>query len=38
MAVNNDEGKTFKVNGHCLKLFLEPDNKESDVINFIEET
>ena len=38
MAVNNDEGKTFKVNGHLLKIFLEPDNKEYDVINFIEET
>ena len=34
----DDEGKTFKVNGHRLKIFLEPDNKEYDVINFIEET
>ena len=33
-----DEGKTFKVNSHRLKIFLEPDNKEYDVINFIEKT
>ena len=38
ITLQDDEGKTFKVNGHRLKIFLEPDNKEYDVINFIEET
>jgi hypothetical protein len=33
-----DDGKIFKVNGHRLKIFLERDNKECDVINFIGET
>ena len=38
ITLQDDKGKTFKVNGHHLKIFLEPDNKEYDVINFIEET
>ena len=38
ITLKDDEDKTFKVNGHHLKIFLEPDNKEYDVINFIEET
>ena len=38
ITLQDDDGKIFKVNGHCLKIFLELDNKEYDVINFIEET
>ena len=38
ITLQDDDGKIFKVNGHHLKIFLEPDNKEYDVINFIEET
>jgi hypothetical protein len=33
------DGDTFKVNGQCLKLFLEPnplDFEEVDVLNFLE--
>ena len=37
ITLQDDGGKTFKVNGHRLKIFLEPDYKEYDVINFIEE-
>ena len=38
ITLQDDDGKIFKVNGHHLKIFLEPDNKEYDMINFIEET
>ena len=38
ITLQDDDGKIFKVNGHHLKIFLELDNKEYDVINFIEET
>ena len=38
ITLQDDDGKIFKVNGHRLKIFLEPDNKEYDVINFIKET
>ena len=38
ITLQDDGGRTFKVNGYRLKIFLEPDNKEYDVINFIEET
>jgi len=38
ITLQDDGGRTFKVNGHHLKIFLEPDNKEYNVINFIEET
>jgi hypothetical protein len=34
-----DDGDTFKENGQCLKLFLEPnpqDFEEVDVLNFLE--
>jgi hypothetical protein len=37
ITLQDDDGKIFKVNGHRLKIFLEPDNKDYDVINFIEE-
>ena len=37
ITLQDDDGKIFKVNGHRLKIFLEPDNKDNDVINFIEE-
>ena len=38
ITLQDDNGKIFKVNGHRLKIFLEPNYKEYDVINFIEET
>ena len=38
ITLQDDGGRTFKVIGHRLKIFLEPDNKEYNVINFIEET
>jgi hypothetical protein len=36
ITLQNDEGMLFKVNGQCLKLFLEPNKelKELDIINF----
>jgi hypothetical protein len=36
VTLQNDEGTLFKVNGQCLKLFLEPNKEldELDVINF----
>ena len=37
IILQDDDGKIFKVNGRRLKIFLEPDNKEYDVIDFIEE-
>ena len=36
ITLQDGDGKIFKVNGQRLKIFLEPDNKEYDVINFIE--
>ena len=38
ITLQDDDGKIFKVNGHHLKIFLEPDNKEYHVINIIKET
>ena len=38
ITLQDDDGKIIKVNGLRLKIFLEPNNKEYDVINFIEET
>jgi hypothetical protein len=37
VTLQNDEGTLFKVNGHCLKIFLEPNKgpKELDIIEFI---
>jgi hypothetical protein len=37
VTLQNDEDMLFKVNGHCLKIFLEPnkDLEELDVIEFI---
>ena len=37
MALQDDGERTFKVNGHRLKIFLEADDKEYDIINFIDE-
>jgi len=34
ITLQNDEATLFKVNGQCLKLFLEP-NKELEEINVI---
>jgi hypothetical protein len=36
VTLQNDERTLFKVNGHCLKIFLEPNEspKELDVIQF----
>jgi hypothetical protein len=36
VTLKNDEGEIFKVNGHCLKIFLEPDNTEYAIIKFVE--
>jgi hypothetical protein len=35
VTLQNDEGTLFKVNGQCLKLFLEPKKEleELDMIN-----
>ena len=38
ITLQDDDDEIFKVNGHHLKIFLEPDYKEYDVINFTEET
>jgi hypothetical protein len=37
VTLQNDEGTLFKVNGHRLKIFLEPNKspKELDIIEFI---
>jgi hypothetical protein len=36
ITLQNNKGTLFKVNGQCLKLFLEPNKEleELDVINF----
>ena len=31
VALQNDEGTLFKVNGHHLKIFLEPENPPEDL-------
>jgi hypothetical protein len=39
VTLQYDDGDTFKANGHCLKLFLEPtpqDFEEVDVLDFLE--
>ena len=38
ITLQDDGGRTFKVNGYRLKIFHEPDDKVYDVINFIDET
>jgi hypothetical protein len=37
VTLQNDEGMLFKVNGQCLKIFLESNKspKELDVIKFL---
>jgi hypothetical protein len=37
VTLQNNEGTLFKVNGHHLKIFLEPNKgpKELDIIEFI---
>ena len=37
VTIQNDEGTLFKVNGHCLKIFLEPDksSEELDAVYFL---
>jgi hypothetical protein len=37
VTLQNDKGTLFKVNGHYLKIFLEPnkDIEELDIIEFI---
>jgi hypothetical protein len=37
ITLQNDKGMLFKVNGHRLKIFLEPNKglKELDIIEFI---
>jgi hypothetical protein len=36
VTLKNDEGETFKVNGHRLKIFLEPDETKYEVMKFVE--
>ena len=39
ITIQDDIGNTFKVNGQCLKIYLEPQNnlvEELDMIEFIE--
>jgi hypothetical protein len=38
VTLQNDEGKLFKVNGQCLKVFLDAQllEKELDIVNYIE--
>jgi hypothetical protein len=31
ITLQNDEGTLFKVNGHCLKIFLEPKKSPEDL-------
>ena len=38
VTLQNNEGNYFKVNGHCLKVFLEPDDREYEILNFMEDT
>ena len=37
VTLQNDEGTLFKVNGHRLKIFLEPEKspEDLDVVNFL---
>ena len=37
VTLQNDEGTLFKVNGHHLKIFLEPEKppKDLDEVNFL---
>jgi hypothetical protein len=38
VTLQNDEGKLFKVNGQCLKVFLDAQllEEELDIVNYIE--
>ena len=37
IMIQDDTGNTFKLNGQCLKVFLEPENiEEIDVIEFLQ--
>jgi hypothetical protein len=31
VTLQNDEGTLFKVNGQCLKIFLEPDKNPTEL-------
>ena len=31
VTLQNDEGTLFKINGHCLKIFLEPKKPPEDL-------
>ena len=37
VTLQNDEGMLFKVNGHCLKIFLEPEKtlEDLDEVDFL---
>jgi hypothetical protein len=35
VTLQNDEGTLFKVNGHCLKIFLEPKKPPEDLERWI---
>ena len=37
ITLQSDDGNIFKVNGHCLKIFLEPEKiEEIDTIEFLQ--
>ena len=37
ITLQSDDGNIFKVNGHCLKIFLEPEKiEEIDMIEFLQ--
>jgi uncharacterized protein (AIM24 family) len=36
VTLKNDEGETFKVNGHHVIIFLEPDDNEYEIVKFVE--
>ena len=38
VTLQNNEGNYFKVNGHRLKVFLEPNDREYEILNFVEDT
>jgi hypothetical protein len=37
VTIQNDECETFKVNGQRLKVFLEPNRREYEIIKFAKE-
>jgi hypothetical protein len=36
VTLHNDEGETFKVNGHRLTILMEPEDNEYEITKFVE--